>query len=107
MNNLNYFYFLLVIMQQLHQLVLWAICSYINRDIDKLRFITEYRVNINKCNITIILEDEYDINNLLTIDYLALGYKLKLSRNSNYFDSRLNKYHTQIYGCYIYFKRTK
>jgi len=89
-------------MYQLPDLVLWIICSYINRDIDKLRFIAEYSVNINTRAITIILEDEYDINNPLTIDYLALGYKLKLSRKSNYFDSRLNKYRTQIYSCYIY-----
>jgi hypothetical protein len=101
-HNLNHFYFLLVIMYQLPELVLWTICSYINKDIDKLRFIADYGVNSNKRNITIILEDEYDINNPLTIDYLALGYKLKLSRKSNYFDSILNKYRTQIYGCYIY-----
>jgi hypothetical protein len=63
-------------MYQLPELVVWTIYSYLKTDTFKLKFIKKYNSEIINSNITITLTDGYPINT--TLDYLALGYKIKL-----------------------------
>jgi hypothetical protein len=81
-------------MYNLSQSILNVIYNYLSTDINKFKFklcYPEYN--------TIILEDEYNIDD--AIKYLSLGYYVKLKNYVNYLDPRLDKYKNKIYGCYI------
>jgi predicted GTPase len=75
--------------------ILSCIYSYLKYDNDKIKF----KIAFPDCEIKIILNDVYTSKQAL--EYLKLGCYLKIGKGSTYFDSSLDVYRNQIYGCCI------